>query len=111
MTEASAPSNQAFHDAVRLAVIDGFSSAEVQLIITHNATAAANTAIRDTMLKMGMDPDKPGEMAADMIHLREWRTTMTLLKRHGFKTVLASALAGVIALLSLGVHMVLNRSS
>lgn len=86
------------HDAVRLAVLDGIKSPEVQAALA----AASKVALRDELLKLGIDTNKPAQFYSDLNALRNWVSMWRTARGAIIKTAAGTLVAGLLALIWLG---------
>lgn len=93
---------QSLHDAMRLAVLDALRSEEVRLVLTAVSTTAAKTALRDELLKVGIDTEKPAQLHSDLTALRSWVSMWKSARGAIVKSVAGSLALGLIALVVLG---------
>lgn len=61
------------------------------------------STVHETMITLGINASDPIEMQKDFQHLRDWRMTTNAVKRHGLKTIIATLIAGICALVWLAV--------
>jgi hypothetical protein len=67
--------------------------------------------IEQTFLKFGIDlstPEKVVQLQDDLRYVREWRTSMTMVRRAGLTAAIGTLVTGAIAALWLGVRHMLN---
>lgn len=72
---------------------------EVREIVRATAKEAADEAVRQTLLTLGIDMSNPLEMQADFRHVREWRKSVATVKKQGMMTAIAIITAGVLGLI------------
>lgn len=60
-------------------------------------------AVKETMLTMGIDTSEPIELQRDMQHLRQWRESITTVKRQGLITAMGILTAGIIGAIWLAI--------
>lgn len=63
------------------------------------ADEAATEAVRRTLLTLGIDSTNPIETQADMAHLRQWRKSLSAVKRQGLLTTMGIVVSGILALI------------
>lgn len=83
---------------------------------------ATKSAVHETLVSLGLDPEHPirsqesmaalremtallndPEYQADQIHLRKWRKSMDSASKIGFRTVVTMIFTGLVTAVSLGV--------
>lgn len=72
---------------------------EVRRLIDEVAHKAASEAVKQTLVTMGIDADNPFEVQKDMQHLREWRESISAVKRHGLLAAIGVLTIGLIGLI------------
>lgn len=85
---------QAVEEAANAAARRVLSAPEVSDLVA--------SAVRQTLLQLGIDAADPLEMQKDFQHLRDWRTSTTELKRKGLLALLGIVLSGFLGLVLLG---------
>lgn len=89
---------------------------EQQIWMHHIADRAANSAVHDTFVRLGLDPDRPieaqkdfaamrelrllvadEEWQKDQIHIRRWRKTMDSAQSKGFTAIIGMGFLGMLA--------------
>ncbi len=102
---------------------------EIQILIQRVASEAADKAVGDVLLRLGLDPANPLEvqrdMAAlrelrslmtdpefqkDMMHIRKWRVAMESVTKRGLLTFVALIVAGTCAAVVVGMKGVIGSS-
>lgn len=68
---------------------------QIRTLIDEVAHKAASAAVKQTLVTMGIDADNPFEVQKDMQHLREWRESISSVKRHGLMVAIGVITVGV----------------
>ena len=55
--------------------------------------------VAETLTRLGIEADNPGEMQRDFQHLREWRESIATVKRQSLITAVGILTAGFLGLL------------
>jgi hypothetical protein len=79
------------------------TESEIRTLVERTATAAAQEAVKETLLKLGIRADDALEVQADMQHLRQWRESMATVKRQSLMTAVGILVAGFLGLLWMAV--------
>lgn len=53
-------------------------------------------AVKETLMRMGIEADDPLEVQRDMQHLRNWRTSTETIKRQSIMTAIGIVTAGIL---------------
>lgn len=61
--------------------------------------AIVRTAVRETLISLGVDPDDHHEVQRDMIFLRSWRESTAAVKRQGLMTAIGVVVVGFLGLM------------
>lgn len=96
---------------------------ETMEVIENVAEKAAEKAVHDALVSMGIDPEEPieaqkdmaalrdmrelmtdREIQADMLHLRRWRKTMDAVQSKGMLTIVGLIAAGLAAAVWIGLQ-------
>ncbi len=102
---------------------------EIQILIQEVASKAADKAVGDILIRLGLDPTNPLEvqrdMAAlrelrslmtdpefqkDMMHIRKWRVAMESVTKRGLLTLVALIVAGTCAAVVMSMKNVIGNS-
>lgn len=71
--------------------------------ITSNISAvaedAAQKAVKQTLISLGVDVENPREFQADMLHTRNWRRSTETVKSQGLRVTVGVIFTGMIALI------------
>ena len=59
--------------------------------------------VAETLLKLGIDASDPIELQADMRHLRQWRESISTVKRQSLITAIGILTAGMLGLIWMAV--------
>jgi len=68
--------------------------------------------IEQTFLKFGIDLSTPEKIVAfqdDLRYVREWRTSMSQVRRAGLTAAIGTLVTGFIAAVLLGIREIINR--
>lgn len=71
---------------------------DIRTLIDEVAHKAASAAVKQTLVTMGIDADNPFEVQKDMQMLREWRESISAVKRHGLLVAIAVIIVGALGL-------------
>lgn len=71
---------------------------EIRHLIDEVANKAAAAAVKQTLVTMGIDADNPFEVQKDMQYLREWRESISAVKRHGLDAAIGFIILGALAM-------------
>lgn len=83
-----------------------------EIAATKAAELTAAKVVEKIFLHLGIDvtdPDQIMEARRDLNALREWRETVTLIKRKGVAAIVTTFITGVLGLFVLGVSTYLHR--
>lgn len=69
---------------------------------------AATKAVEEVLTRLGIDHADPIAVQKDLAHLREWREAMEAMKNKTLLTIVGVAVAGIIAILWLGIQTILS---
>lgn len=69
---------------------------EIRNLIHDTAEKAAEEAVKKTLLTIGISTAEPLELQKDMQHLREWRQSVSTIKKQGLITMVAVITAGIL---------------
>lgn len=72
------------------------TEADIKGLVERVAEEAAQRAVKETLLKLGVDSDDPLEVQRDFQHLREWRTSINTVKKQGLVTAVGIITAGIL---------------
>jgi len=67
--------------------------------------------VHETLTELGVEHDEPMEMQKDFQHLREWRVTMEQAKSKSVMATIGFLVAGMVALIWMGVKTFFNLPS
>lgn len=73
------------------------------------AEKAAERAVEETFIRLGINPHDPIEAQKDMLHLREWRLATTAIKSKAILGLVVVLVSGVAAALWIGFKELINR--
>lgn len=96
--------------------VENSLSPEQQIWMHHIADRAANSAVHDTFVRLGLDPDRPieaqkdfaamrelrllvadDEWQKDQMHIRRWRKAMDSVQSRGVTALIGMSFLGMIA--------------
>lgn len=82
------------------------TDAEIAALVERVSDETAQRVVHRMFLTLGIDSQNPMEMQADMQHLRNWRNSVTTIKRQGFIAATGVIVVGVLGLIwtSIGNH-------
>lgn len=72
------------------------TESEIRELVDTAAKQAAREAVRETLITLGIDADKPFEFQRDMQHLRGWRNATDTVKGQGIKTTVVIIVTGIL---------------
>lgn len=87
---------------------------DIRLIITEVLDQARprreviRETVHETLIELGVDYEEPMEMQKDFQHLREWRITMEQAKSKSVMATVGFLIAGLVALIWLGIKTFLH---
>lgn len=79
--------------------------------LTPETQAAVEEAVKQTLLKLGMDVSQPEhvvELQQDFQHLRKWRKSVNAVERQSFLGAMAVLGTGLVAALWLGIKQLIT---
>lgn len=85
---------EALTERVAIAVADRITSN-----ISAVAEDAAQKAVKQTLVSLGIDTDNPREHQADMLHVRRWRKSTEAVQSQGIKVTVALIFTGIIGMI------------
>lgn len=65
--------------------------------------------VKQTLTAFGMDVEKPIEMQRDFQHLRDWRESVSAIKRRGAFAVVTVLVSGTLGALWIGLQHMMQR--
>ncbi len=78
------------------------SREELRLMMSEVAKEAASEAVKETLIRMGLQADDPIEAQKDFQHLRQWRKSTQSLGMKVTALVLLTMVSGALAALWVG---------
>ena len=69
---------------------------------------AVDDGVTDALTRVGIDPEKPLEMQRDMQFVRDWRSTVSSVRKKGLLTAVGLIVAGLVSALWLGMKSLLS---
>ncbi len=67
-------------------------------------------SVNSALYKLGIDISDPVALRADMLHLREWRVTMQLLRAKGVGAFMTAMVSAMVAVFGGGIYYLLHRA-
>lgn len=82
-----------------MAGLSEMTDEQLKALIKESASAAAEEAVKQMFMQLGIDHSNPIEMQADMRYLRDWRTSTATVRRQGLMVAIGIIVTGVLGLI------------
>lgn len=99
--------NSQDRDEIKRAVAEAVT--ETGVLTDAEVRRIVKEAVRETLLRAGIDPDDSRGISDDLRYVREWRATTDTIKNKGILALVGLMVSGLVAVIWLGLKAAIHK--